>query len=214
MTDPEKRKLVSGNCGEHLWARVIMDEAVLKGEKILVYSGMHHAFTKYKQPLVDNDNFMGFNDQRVGNFTFNDIGDRTITILLHTVWASVKGYEFMPYVPAADGAVDRSMAATNHPIIGFDIIGTPFERTTGITSIYSRGYNDFSLATICDGYIYLRPLAQFTGVTPISDFINNENIELARSHSPNLQFRRASIEQFNRSIVECTRLNKLIPSVF
>jgi hypothetical protein len=69
--NPKIMQKVWGNDeGEIKWANVILDNVVAKGEKALVYSGMHHAFTEYKQPISSQGKFIRFVDGRMGNFVF------------------------------------------------------------------------------------------------------------------------------------------------
>jgi hypothetical protein len=70
-------------CGENLWADVIL-AAVRSGEKVVVFSGIHHAFTAYRQPVVADGKFVKFaRDPRAGNHVFNAIGKRAVTVFLH-----------------------------------------------------------------------------------------------------------------------------------
>ncbi|MFC2138675.1 hypothetical protein ACFLTE_10905 [Bacteroidota bacterium] len=190
-------------CSEELWAKVILDEVIAKGEKALIYCGIHHAFTEYKQPIInDEDNtFIGFIERRMGNSIYSEIKKKAITIFLHSPWPSAQGYN-EPYVYPADGIIDAVMAeiSIDDRRVGFDTKDTPFGKLPGETGIYKRGYNSFTLDMYCDGYIYQMPLSEYNGVTAIEDFINEENIEKARSQSPNPEFRNSSIKDFNNSI--------------
>jgi hypothetical protein len=87
---------------EQDWADVILDSVIDRGGKALVYTGAHHAFTEYRQPVVDGGKFIRFGDVRAGNHVFNAIGKRAITVLLHAPWFGAQGYE-SPTVRAADG---------------------------------------------------------------------------------------------------------------
>ncbi len=197
--DPAIMRKVWRGGGEHLWAKVILDEVVAKGEKALIYCGIHHAFTEYKQPIFDEQKkmFIRFEEGRMGNFVYNKIGKRAITIYMHAVWPSCRGYS-KPNVYPTDGIIDAVMAGMEpkYQRVGFDTRGTPFGKLPGETSIYKHGYVDFSLEKFCDGYIYQMPLSKYEGVTPIKGFINNENIDRARAQSPNPWFRNATIEDF------------------
>jgi len=209
--NPEVMTKVWRGCGETQWGKVILDEVVAKGEKALVYSGMHHAFTQYRQPLYNTatHGFAGFGDVRMGNYVYNAIGKRAITICLHAVWISSEGYD-APDVYAADGYIDAAMAKVAPAItrVGFDTIGTPFGDLPGTTSIYKYGYKDFVLSTFCDGYIYQGPLSAYEGVTPIKDFINEANLATAQAQAPNPKFRHASAEEFNRAIAADTDMQR------
>jgi len=204
----ELRVKVWQNCGkqpEESWAKVILDEVVAKREKALVYSGMHHAFTRYRQPIYSEEKqgFAGFGDVRMGNFVFNAVGKRAFTISLHMGWPSEHGYD-KPDTYAADGYIDALMANIGPKFrrAGFDTRGTPFGTLPGNNSVYKYGYENFTLTAFCDGYIIQGPLHAYEGVTPIKDFVNESNLAHARSQSPDPKFRHATSEEFNRAIAE------------
>jgi hypothetical protein len=185
------------------WARVLLDEVVARGEKALVFSGIHHAFSEYKQPVSDKGKFIRFGDTRLGNAVYEKIGKRCMTIYLHAPWNAAEGYD-APMVYPVDGVIDALMAQLGprgYPV-GFDTHGTPFGKLPGETSLYKFGYDHFTLENYCDGYIFQMPISLYTGVTPIKDFVNASNLEIARQQSPNPYFRTASCADFNSAIAE------------
>ncbi len=200
---PEMLKKVWHGEGENLWARVILDSAVAKGAKILIHCGIHHAFTEYKQPVYMNGKFVRFDDSRAGNHVFREIGKRAITIFLHAGWYAAEGYAGSKVRPA-DGIIDAAMKVLGpaYVPVGFDTGGTPFADLPGETSVYRHGYENFTLSTFCDGYIYHKPFSEYEGVTPIPDFVNETNIEYARRQASNPRFRDASAKRFNKSIAK------------
>ncbi len=215
----ELRVKVWHGCGEEQWAKVILDEVVAKKEKALVYSGMHHAFTEYRQPQIKESEgkqvFAGFGgDVRVGNYVYNAIGKRAFTISLHYPWISSEGYD-KPSTYAADGYIDAVMAEVEPRFqrVGFDIRGTPFGDLPGDKSVYKYGYEKFTLSVFCDGYIFQRPLREYEGVTPIKDFVNQENLAQARAQFPNPRARHATVEQLNQAIAEDADVQKEIATV-
>lgn len=204
--DPEiRRKVLGNNSGEDQWAKVIMNEVVAKKEKALVYCGIHHGFSKYQQPIYDEQNrkFVRFVTDRMGNHLFRAVGDRVMTIYLHAPWVPAEGYSAGFSVHPVDGVIDTIMTLVEprYRRVGFDTHGTPFGRLPG-SSFYKHGYEDFTLEVFCDGYIFQKPLGEYQGVTPIPGFINEVNIEQARTQSPDLAHRSASIEDLNREIAE------------
>jgi len=194
---------------EEDWARVILDSAVARGEKILVYSGMHHAFSEYRQPVVIDGEFIRFGDMRMGNHVFEAVGKRAVTIFLHGPWSPYGGYD-KGLVRPADGVIDEVMAGLDPALlpVGFDTGGTPFGDLPGETSVYRHGYEHFTLSMFCDGYIYHKPFSEYEGVTPIPDFINDDNIEYARAQSPDPDFRDKSPQDFNRAIARYADLRR------
>lgn len=59
-------------------------------------------FTKYKQPIAYNGDFIRFNDDRFGNYISKHYGNRAYTIQLHAAWPDNNFIN----IPAADGLVD------------------------------------------------------------------------------------------------------------
>ncbi len=206
--NPALREKVWHGCTEENYAKVILDEVVAKEEKALVYSGMHHAFTQYRQPVepANKDGkltFVRFGDVRMGNYVYNAIGKRAFTISLHYPWPSNEGYD-APSTYAADGYIDAVTAEIEPQFrrVGFDTHGTPFGDLPGDKSIYKYGYEKFTLSTFCDGYIIQGPLLDYQVVTPIKNFINQVNLDVAHAQMPNPKFRHATAEELNRAIAE------------
>jgi hypothetical protein len=191
--------------GEQVWAELILNEVVAKREKALVYSGIHHAFTEYQQPIVNGEThrFVRFETERMGNFVFRKIGKRAITIALHAPWRSAEGYESAMVYPV-DGVIDAVMSTVDpaHRRVGFDTHGTPFGRLPATTAVYRHGYAHFTLEDFCDGYVYQEPFSEYEGVTPIKDFVNAGNLKWARQHSSNPELRTWTIDEFNREAAQ------------
>jgi hypothetical protein len=187
------------------WANVILDNVVAKGQKILVYCGIHHAFTRYRQPRVANGEFRGWGDTRVGNAVFQKLGNRAMTIFLHAPWVNAKGYD-QPAVLAVDGYIDSLMAQMPEAFrrVGFDVTMSPFADLPGESSIYTFGYDAFSLSDFCDGYIYQGGVSTFEPVTVIPDFVNQSNLTYARVQSGDLEARNAAPEFFYKGMLQAS----------
>lgn len=187
--------------GESLWAAVILD-AARSGEKVLVYCGIHHAFTEYRQPIVVDGKFLHFDRElRAGNHVFNAIGKRAITVYLHAPWNGYDGYDSAMRHPA-DGIIDALMQSVGPHPVGFDLGTGPLGQFQVKDAVYRHGYDDFRLRTVCDGWIYTEPISSYEGVTPVPGWINDDNLERARRQSPNPAFRAASVQSFNEAIAQ------------
>lgn len=205
--DPAVRRRVWHGETEEDWARPVLDY-VEKGGKILLHMGFHHAFTRYRQPVVAEGQFVRFGDVRAGNVLHREMGDRVFLVYEHAVWPPREGYAG-EYVRPADGFVDAFFA--NLPAgferVGFDVRGTPFDGLPVETSVYSHGYSDLTLGDIVDGYIYHGPFCDYEPVTPIPGFINAENLEYARRNSVNPAFRTATAERYNEAVARSADLS-------
>lgn len=190
---------------DEFMAEVIMDQFIKKDQQALIFSGLHHAFTEYKQPLVDSatGEFIGFVDDRMGNIIHEQIGKRAITVALHSPWINAKGYDH-PYVYPADGMVDALLTSlpTFYRSVGFDIKGTPFGSLPAKKTLYRFGYDEFLFSDFCDGYICLCTISDYRGVSPIENFATDALLEEAKQRSRDPAFREDSItaKHFNISI--------------
>ena len=164
-------------------ANVIFKELVDKNEKALIYSGNHHAFTKYHMPLYDfeKDTLWGMNTSRMGNVIYDSIKENTFHIVLHAPWISDKGW-FQPTVLPVNGVIDSIINKFENKHIGFDIKNSPFGNLESNNSYYAFGYPNFTLDKFCDGYIYHSNIKSYEPVTIEKNFISDNNIEELKAY--------------------------------
>lgn len=171
-------------------ADVVIKEFVDKHQKALIYSGNHHAFTRFHQPIYDFENkkMIRFNTTRMGNLVYNKIGDRAFNIYLHAAWGSATNMDVD--TRPMHGVIDAVMQVLNNRAVGFDVRGTPFGALTDNQSYYSLGYANFTLDTYCDGYIFQGKLEDSEGVTVDPLSITEANLQEAIAYLPNPAFRK------------------------
>ncbi len=164
-------------------AQVIFQEFIDKGEKALIYSGNHHAFTRYHQPLYSfkKDTLYGYTTNRMGNVVYDSLKDKTFNIYLHAAWISDKGWD-EPGVLPVNGVIDSVMDAFGNRPVGFDVAGTPFGKLTSDDSYYAIGYPDFTLDQYCDGYIYQSKFKNYRPITMEENFITEDNLRQLKHH--------------------------------
>jgi hypothetical protein len=181
------KKVLPEGDGDKVMAETIIREFVEKGQKALIYSGIHHAFTRYKQPVYYQGKFVRFVEDRMGNRVCQRLGDKVFTIYLHAPWSD-KNYQKELY--PAGGVIDAFFAHESRlRPVGFDLAGTPFGELPGPGSIYEEGYNPFTLKLYADGYIFTKPLSQYQGVTVDEKFITEANFKRAVEQIPNPEFK-------------------------
>jgi hypothetical protein len=159
--------------GPGMWdstmARVLIREVLDRGEKALVYCGIHHAFRGFRQPVVSKGEFVRFGDPRAGNIVDAYAPGRAFTIALHAPWADYEN-PFLYYLPFR-GALDQIFRVMRRPM-GFDLVpGTPVGDLASPGCPYEKGYERFTAATIYDGYVMLKDLAEYEGVAVAEDWI-------------------------------------------
>ncbi len=194
----EVMQKVWGGCSEEDWAEVILEQ-VEQGRKLLAYSGIHHAFTRYLQPRVlpgsERGEFRGFEEHRAARYVYEALGDRVMTVFLHAPWNGPRGYDDSLCLPAG-GVVDSVMAllGSEHYPVGFDVDTGPFGELRVPHTVYAIGYEDFTLGQYCDGYIFQRPFAEYEAVTAIPGFVNEQNLEQARRQR--MSYRDFTVESY------------------
>ena len=178
-----------GDPDRHM-ADVVLKEFVAKGEKALIYSGNHHAFTRYHQPIYDFENmkFLRFNTTRMGNLVYNKVGDRVFNIYLHAPWGSNTSLDVD--TRPMHGVIDAVIEKLNNKPVGFDVKGSPFGAIKDNQSYYSLGHANFTLYSYCDGYILHGRLEDYEGVTVDPLFVTDTNLEEAVAYLANPAFRK------------------------
>ena len=164
-------------------AETVFQEIVAKTPKALIYSGNHHAFTRYHQPAWDfkHDSLIYFSTKRMGNIVYDSLGNRVFNIYLHAAWTSARGWNKKSVLPV-NGTIDRVMQQFDDKRVGFDVVGTPFGRLISTDSYYALGYPDFTLDKYCDGYIYQCAFRDYQPITMEKGFITPENIGILKKH--------------------------------
>jgi hypothetical protein len=195
--NPEIRRLVFGSQTEADWAAPVL-AAVKNGTKVLVHCGIHHAFTGYRQPRVQDGSFRGFGEVRFGNHLREALGHRAVTVYLHAPWSGTAGYA-SPFVHPAGGRLDAFMlgrAGGPFPV-GFDVAGSPLAELPIENAVYKHGYELFTLADFSDGWIYTQPVSAYQPVAYIDGWINESNVAEARRTAMQPRWRTYSVAQLN-----------------
>jgi hypothetical protein len=185
-------------------AQVIEAVIANKGEKILVYCGTQHIFTHYHSKEYEkNAADMKLSEtRRAGNIVYDAIGARAFNISLHAPWPE-KGQKSGLGFPAG-GAIDALIDAlpADKKSAGWNTAGTPLGAISITNSSYANGAAGMTLADLFDGYIVQGPLASYTVVTPIKDFVRPEDAEKAARDFPGVKSSAPSVAQVNQAIAD------------
>jgi len=147
---------------------------VAAGRHVLVYCGLHHAFTRYHQPELDLEGHATAFFNRAGNILRRRFGGRVFLITLHRpLWC---GKEPWAYCLPLSGAIDCAAAETRRGV-GFDVSGSEFARQVVDRNVYyAHGYDDLRFGEMSDGYVWTKPIEQYELVRliPLSEFAPND----------------------------------------
>jgi hypothetical protein len=183
-------------------AEVIDREFLQKGEKALVYCGTQHIFTRYRSREYEkNAADMKLSEtRRAGNIIHEKIGARAFCISLHAPWPDRNQRSGLAY--PAEGVIDALITAlpAEKRNAGWDTAGTPLGALPVKTGSYPEGAAGMTLADLFDGYIIQGPIAEYTTVTPIKDFVRPEDADRAARDFPAVKTTPPTVAQVNQSI--------------
>lgn len=162
----------------------IEKEILRKGEKALALVGTPHAYTRYGSPYYkyNGDNFCDFDNDWLGNRVYRMAPGRVYSVMLHQSFTMKQGSVYAAVSPGG-GRVEQLMVANGNRATGFDLVNTPVGKIPD-RSLHSMCYPDFTLDKLFDGYIFLKPLRELEGCTPVPEFVNESNIEHALLNFP------------------------------
>jgi hypothetical protein len=141
--------------------------------RVVVYCGMHHAFTRYYQAELDNaGNARAYMD-RMGNILSRRFGQQVFLIALHKpVWCGNPAAPSYSYCLPFTGRLDCEASKVGRSI-GFDVIGSPLaDLRFPSDDYYSYGHSDLRFVDYTDGYIWSGPIESFQSVAiiPLNEY--------------------------------------------
>jgi hypothetical protein len=167
-------------------AEVIQRRILDEGKRALIFTEINHAFTHYDQKTYEQEmEGLGFDEtRRAGNIIHDRIGDRALTVLLHSPWPKEGGQHGLGY--ALGGVLDNLLERLDEQYrhVGFDVPDTPFADLEVVNSTYAQGYDSLTFADLAHGYVFLGPVYRYSGVTSIPNFITAENLDTAKRFFP------------------------------
>jgi hypothetical protein len=141
------------------------------GRRVMVYCGMHHAFTRYYQAELDNAGHASGYMDRMGNILSRRFGEQVFLIALHKpIWCGspAEPSHCLPF----GGRVDCAGMAVGHPV-GFDVVCSPFaELPFEPGDYYGYGRPALRFVDYADGYVWSGAIESFRAVTiiPLNEY--------------------------------------------
>jgi heme-binding uptake protein ChaN (Tiki superfamily) len=191
--------LPKGGTYETFMAEVVTVFLVEPRSRILTYSGLNHAFTRYHQPEMPRAvRVEGYFD-RMGNILWRRFGEGVFVIVLHHPWRCYASGQLSRCLPAGGSiecaALDRDQA------VGFDLRSSPFASARLEGFEYALGYPDLRRMDIADGYLWQKPLRQYQSVAliPLSQFAPDAaSLTEVSRHSPFVDTRDSTPEELEK----------------
>jgi hypothetical protein len=140
--------------------------------RVLVYAGVHHAFTRYLQAEAEDDGRARKFMVRMGNRLRWELGDEVFVVAAHRPLRCRGGSGWghcLPFGGAIDCAADR---AGRGPV-GFAVAGSPFaDLRFDARSLYAAGYPALRLVDFVDGLVWLgaADALRQTAVIPLREY--------------------------------------------
>jgi len=164
------------------WANRIISNTINKGEKALVYCGIYHGLTFYKQPVSNNGIFIRLAGvERMGQYLYQQHKDNCKFIVFHFPWEQKNNRYEAPVVPLK-GKLDQIADRLSEPYksYGFYTQKSSLAKIKDTMSYFSYGYPNFSLSSLCDAYLVIKPLCELNQCEAVPNFIDASNIDIVR----------------------------------
>lgn len=173
-----------GTDSDRFMAERILEAA--KQGRVLVYIGLHHAFTRYQQPETMLDGTVRAVMERTGNMLRRELGDRVFMISLHKPWSCGVGDDLSPCLPL-DGAIDCAAVPVGRPV-AFDVASSPFASIPmQPDAYYALAGPMLRLVDFADGYVWSAPFGQYRSVEilPLAAYAPDEEaLAYVMAHNP------------------------------
>jgi hypothetical protein len=170
--------------GDTYMAGRILDAA--REGRVLVYIGLHHAFTRYHQVETMLDGSVRATIERTGNVLRREMGDRVFMISLHKPWSCGEEDARIPCLPL-DGAIDCAAAPVGRPV-AFDVASSPFASIRmQDDAYYALAGPMMRLVDFADGYVWSGPLGEYRSVEvlPLSTYAPDDTaLAWVMAHNP------------------------------
>ena len=164
--DWRRTLLPEGRTYDSFMADLVVRHTTQNGRSVVVYTGMHHAFTRYYQAELSRAGAATAYMDRMGNILMRSLGEQVFLIALHKpIWC---GSPTEPsYCLPFGGKIDCAASQVGEPI-GFDVVGSPLaELPFEPTDYYAYAHNNLRFGDYTDGYVWLGPVDSFRPVTII-----------------------------------------------
>ena len=200
LENPEKmQRVFADGVPDREIADAVKREIVASGERALVFTAVEHAFTGFEdRAYAERMRSLGFAETaRAGNYVAEELGAEVATVLMHAPWpdSSASSEVRSP----AGGAIEAALTAVpeRYRRAGLSLTEGPFGELELSGGDYLHGYSTVRLAELADGYIALGLIGEYQTVTPISSFIEPENLDEAIRRFPGPTPDGASVSGMN-----------------
>lgn len=184
--DWRKVLLPRGETYESFMADLVTKHLKETRRNLVVYCGMHHAFTRYYQAELDKDARARAYMDRMGNILSRRFGEQVFLITLHKpLWCG--NLEQRSYCLPFGGRLDCKATEVGRPL-GFDVVGSPLaDMRFDQGDYYAYGHVALRFVDYTDGYIWSGSLESFRPVTiiPLTEYApDGKTIEQLTHENP------------------------------
>jgi hypothetical protein len=175
---------VSIRGGERPYARdkhmfEILEREVLRhGEKVLVYCGWMHAMTHLVPPKVSGGVVSKTEHRvRLGNYLLDSCGTEVFSVFFYApyIYTPESTIKSIDIVLPVSGQLEDVMKILGDKPVGFDMAPSPFAKLSDSVAFFRFMRADWTLADVCDGYLFLLPVSAWR-VVSIEDIFGTDAI--------------------------------------
>jgi hypothetical protein len=166
------------------WMRdAIAGQILDKSLKGIVLVGFHHSFTHYAQPVVNEENKLAREWERMAHLLHQKYQDKIFQIGLHgphpspaMITDSYKGNG-----PVMTELLENIFATAGNEPMGFDVVGSPFAGIRDDESYYFHWQPKRTFSELCRGYIFIKPMADLHPCSWMENYVTEEMFNKSRS---------------------------------
>ncbi len=201
VEDPQvMRRVFESGVPDTLMAEVIAAKFLEAGVKAVAYVQVEHAYTGFYQPgYTSQMEEIGFADQlRTGNLLYRDYGGRVVSAVLHGPVQDTRSRIGFGY--PLGGIIEKAylQLPEPRPTVGFRTEDAPFAAAQVVSNVLQNGQDPpLTLETYADAYLIVEAVENLEAVTPIADFVTNDNLDAAIRDFPGASPSDATAEDLN-----------------
>jgi hypothetical protein len=160
---------------DQLMARNVEKEIIEKGERGIIWIGLSHSYTHYRQPIIK----MGKRVREQGRMGFilhERHGDKVFQVLLHKVETPVKeAYpDYKGNDPIFTELIEDIMRKRGLKPVGFNVYDSPFAMLRDNNSFAYYFQPKVGFSDLARGYIYLKPFRELQNCQWMDGFISRK----------------------------------------
>jgi hypothetical protein len=162
---------------ESFMAKLVLARLREDRGRLLLYTGLHHAFTRYRPTETTEDDRTALRGvTRTGNLLWDALGDR-IALVMSVRQLRCRSDGGATYALPLAGRIDAAALAAKAAPFAFDTDGSPWgDLVLDSRIVYAVGHPRLRPVDLADGWVWFGPQSEYavTELIPIAEYAPDE----------------------------------------